>query len=142
MVNTPEMGNLGDHALSLASRLWLKEHFKGMPVVEIQKTAGFPLLVLLRILTRKGSLVFLSAGGDMGDMIGWPDAERRRRKIITLFRSYSVISLPQSIAYSDTPRGREEQRLSSLAYSRHKRLTVLLRDEKSVKTAKELFPSA
>lgn len=136
----PRLKNVGDHAQVIAIRAWLEKHFPELPVIEMNKDRGNYFLPALRWLVRSDDLVFLHSGGNLGDRGIW--SERKRRQIIGNFPNNQVISLPQTIHFSDTPIGKKEQEETRRIYANHPNLTVIGRDLRSGELATELFSKA
>ncbi len=139
---TPPAGlpNVGDHAQAIAIHRWLGKHFPELPVVEVDKNESTWLMPVLRRFVNPEDIIFLHSGGNLGDRGLW--SERARRAIIASFPANQIVSLPQTIYFSDTPKGREERQRTVEIYARHPRLTVIARDRRSGEIAAELFPNA
>lgn len=136
----PRLKNVGDHAQVIAIRAWLEKHFPELPVIEIDKEQGHYFLPALRWLVQPNDLLFLHSGGNLGDRGIW--SESRRREMIANFPNNQVISLPQTIYFSDTPTGKKEQENTRHIYATHPNLSVIGRDPRSGELAAELFPKA
>ena len=136
----PYLKNIGDHAQAIAIRAWLKKHYPNLPVIEMDKDRGHYYLPALRWLVGAGDLIFLHSGGNLGDRGKW--SERMRREMICTFNHNQIISLPQTIYFSDTPDGDLERENSRRIYATHPELTVIGRDPRSGELAAELFPQA
>ena len=136
----PRLSNVGDHAQVVAIRAWFAKHFDGLPVVEVDKDQCRDLLPALQWLIQPDDLFFLHSGGNLGDRGKW--SESIRRLLISTFPENKIISLPQTIYFSDTPTGRAEKDISCQIYAGHPNLTVIGRDPQSGKLAQELFPKA
>ncbi len=140
LVPPPRLRNIGDHAQAVAITRWLEKHFPGRPIIEVDKDACDVPVQPLRHVVGEGDLVFLHSGGNLGDRGMW--SERGRRALIEAFPRNRVVSLPQTIHFSDTPKGRAEREVTRALYARHPALTVLGRDRQSAELAAELFPRA
>jgi pyruvyl transferase EpsI len=136
----PHLTNIGDHAQTLAIRIWFKKHFSAFPVIELDKWQSQYYLPALKWLTQPDDIVVLQSGGNMGERGMW--TERIRRLWISEFFNNQIVSLPQSIQFSDTPYGIEERETTRQIYAMHPNLTVIARDPMSETIAKELFPNA
>jgi pyruvyl transferase EpsI len=62
--------------------------------------------------------------------------------MIAAFPGNRIVSLPQTIFFSDTPVGRHEREITRDIYGGHRHLTVMGRDEISGQLAAQLFPHA
>ncbi|MEM7757813.1 MAG: polysaccharide pyruvyl transferase family protein [Cyanobacteria bacterium P01_A01_bin.40] len=136
----PKLANVGDHAQAIAIRLWLEKHYSPMPIIEVDKTQSRYLMPALKWLVNPQDLIFLHSGGNLGDRGMW--SEGIRRLVIRSFPRNKIVSLPQTIHFSDTEIGRREQENTRRIYARHPHLTVIGRDPRSGEIAKELFPKA
>ena len=136
----PYLKNVGDHAQVIAIRAWLDQHFGKLPVMEMDKDRGHYYLPALRWLVNSDDIFFLHSGGNLGDRGIW--SEGMRREVIRNFPQNQIISLPQTIFFSDTEKGQKEQSNSRRIYANHPNLTVIGRDPRSGELAQELFPQA
>jgi pyruvyl transferase EpsI len=136
----PYLPNVGDHAQVIAIRAWLDRHLPGVPVVEVDKDKTRLLLPALKRLVGPGDVILLHSGGNLGDRGMW--SESVRRLVIQSFPGNKVVSMPQTIFFSDTPTGRSERENTRRIYAAHPDLTIMCRDPQSGELAKELFPSA
>ena len=78
--------------------------------------------------------------GNMGDRAMW--SESIRRLLISTFTKNKIISLPQTIYFSESPIGKRERENTRRIYAIHPNLTVIARDPRSGEIAAELFPNA
>ena len=136
----PRWKDIGDHAQVVAIDQWLKRTYPGMPVLEMDKDRARYFLPALKWLTGPDDLILLHSGGNMGDRAMW--SERIRRLIIRSFPDNRIVSLPQTIFFSDTPRGHEEYDNTRHIYAEHNDLTIVARDPLSEKIARTMFPHA
>jgi pyruvyl transferase EpsI len=136
----PRLSNIGDHAQVIAIRKWIDKHFPDYPVIELDKNQVSYYLPALKRLIRKDDIFFLHSGGNLGDRGMW--SETARRLIISTFINNKIISLPQTIYFSNTEKGIREKENSRRIYSAHPDLTIIGRDPKSGELANELFPNA
>jgi exopolysaccharide biosynthesis predicted pyruvyltransferase EpsI len=95
---------------------------------------------VLKRSVKEADLIFLHSGGNLGDRGVW--SERGRRLVINNFRKNKIVSLPQTIFFSDTAEGSKERANSQRIYNAHPLLTIMSRDQKSLSIAKELFHNA
>jgi len=136
----PNLNNIGDHAQVMAIRAWMKKHFNNLPVIELDKNEAKYFLPALKWLVQKSDIFFLQSGGNLGDRGMW--SEPIRRLLIDVFKNNKIISLPQTIYFSDTPQGHREKARSSRVYQAHPDLTIITRDTTSEELSKKLFPNA
>lgn len=136
----PKLPNVGDHAQTIAIRSWLQRHFPDLPVIELDKEEARYFLPALEWLIQPQDIIILQSGGNMGDRGLW--TEKIRRLLISKFPQNQIISLPQSIQFSDTPLGQQEKEITRQIYATHPNLTIIARDPVSEELALELFPNS
>ncbi len=139
---TPTAGlrNVGDQAQVVAIDAWLARHYPEHRIVELDKNLVLGCIDDLKRRVTPQDLIFLHSGGNLGDRGRWSEAARRA--MIAAFPDNRIVSLPQTIFFSDTPLGRHERDISRQIYGRHPHLTVMGRDDISGQIAAELFPTA
>lgn len=136
----PYLPNIGDHAQIIAIRRWMQKHFPDLPVIELDMDQCKWYLPAVRWLAGSDDLIFFHSGGNLGDRGIW--CESRRRLYIRKFPKNRLISLPQTIYFSDTSAGRRERENTRRIYATHPDLTIIARDPQSETIASELFPRA
>lgn len=136
----PVLANIGDHAQVVAIRRWFQIHFPDWPILEVDKNESAHFLDDLERAIEPDDVIFLHSGGNLGDRGIW--SERARRGLITRFPHNPIISLPQTIYFSDTEKGRVERERTREIYAAHPDLTIIGRDAVSARLAGELFPKA
>lgn len=137
---TANLRNVGDQAQVVAIERWLARHYPDHPIVELDKNLVLACTDELKRRITPRDLIFLHSGGNLGDRGRWSEAARR--VMIESFPHNRIVSLPQTIFFSDTPLGRHERAISHDVYARHPKLTVMGRDRISGEIAAELFPNA
>lgn len=140
LVPPAELANIGDHAQVVAIRQWFRRHYPEFPVLEVDKNEVIYGQKILKNIINIDDVIFIHSGGNLGDRGRW--SETGRRMMIQNFPQNRIISLPQTIYFSDTVEGIKEKEITKKIYSQHNRLTVIGRDKESGKLALELFPSA
>lgn len=136
----PSLSNVGDHAQVVAIRAWLARHHSGLPVLEVDKRESLDAGPVLSRLVGPEDLIYLHSGGNLGDRGLW--SETARRSLIARFPDNAIVSLPQTIYFSDTDDGRRQRAITERVYGAHPRLTVIGRDPESHAIANAMFPSA
>lgn len=133
LLNTPEHGNLGDHALALAEYNMFAEIFPDFEIVEI------PYYYIHNLSERRlksivgGDTIFVQAGGYLGTM--WINEEKAVRKILSTFKDNRIVILPQTITYTDDEFGTREKNISRECYHQCSDLFIFVRDKKSLDDA-------
>ena len=136
----PRLSNIGDHAQVIAILKWFEKHIPGVPVLEVDKDETTNCIEQIKALVKPADPIFLHSGGNLGDRGMW--SENARRLFIQSFPENQIISLPQTIFFSDTEKGRAERETTKRIYNQHDKLSVVARDAESLELAKELFPNA
>lgn len=137
---TANLRNVGDQAQAVAIERWLARHYPFHEIVELDKDIVIACIDDIKKHVTARDLIFLHSGGNLGDRGKWSEAARRT--MIAAFPDNRIVSLPQTIFFSDTPRGRHEREITREIYGWHRHLTVIGRDEVSGQLAADLFPHA
>lgn len=138
LLGTPIHGNLGDHAIAMAARQFLTDHFPGYRIIEVEpRTAEKYCAFLKKYLIRDG-LVINTGGGSFGSL--WPQEEGMIRTVLKTFRDNRVIILPQTIYFSDDEEGRRTLEESRRIYQSHRELYIGCRERYTYAFMREQFP--
>ena len=129
--------NLGDHAQRIVILSWLEAHFPQTPVLVFDKDETNLVIHRIAPILRERDVVILHSGGNFGDNGLW--SERARRKVVNALKGNRIISLPQTISFSDTRRGKVELTTSQRTYLNHPDLLVYARDRESLEKASNWF---
>ncbi|MDR1067392.1 MAG: glycosyltransferase [Clostridiales bacterium] len=128
LLNTHAYGNLGDHAISLGARAFLKGHaFFEMTGADFSRVKD---IIAPRV--KPDDVILISGGGHMGDL--WMEEESNIRDILALFTENKVVILPQSVYFSGDHAKNPDYKLSRAIYGSHKNLTIYARDAASQMT--------
>jgi len=136
----PHLKNIGDHAQVVAINKWLNKNYPNIQIHEFDKDECIQRIDYIRAITNPQDIVFIHSGGNLGDRGIW--SETGRRNIISSLPENKIISLPQTIFFSDTVKGKIEKEKTIEIYNKHKNLTVIGRDIKSTEDASFMFPKA
>lgn len=134
---TPEHGNLGDQAIAIAGRKIIEKKHKNKLVLEFSFAEYKGNEYLLKKLIRKSDYIYIHGGGNFGNL--YPREENQRRSIIKNFTENKIISMPQSLYYTDDENGKKELKITKKILNNHKDLTIIARDEKSFNFGKKEF---
>lgn len=130
LLDFPEYGNVGDSAIWLGALSLLAEY--GVRVGYAAGKSTYDPRILRKRLGGNG-LILLSGGGNFGDL--WPALQRFREQVVSDFPDVPVIQLPQSIHFDDAA---NFDRCRAVL-NRHPALTLLVRDQRSLRLAKQSF---
>lgn len=123
---TSAQTNLGDHAISIASRKFLSESFKKLHVVEIPKEIYIKHALSIKNLVNQNATIVVTGGGFLGDL--WMTEEQFVRRILNDFKNNKVIIFPQTIFF--TPNSLERNATFE-CYKNVKDISVNVRDKRS-----------
>lgn len=130
-------GNLGDVAITLAQEQYLRERFSDYEVVDVPINSTMSHLQAIKNVCSPDDVITIVGGGNISDL--YFDIELLRIAVIKAFPYNRIISFPQSAIFSDTIFGRWFKKRVARAYSRHKHLTVLAREKRSMELMKSMF---
>lgn len=136
-IMTPVHGNMGDQAIVYATNLYLKNEFKDYKVIEVYRNDVYRYLKSIKKILNKNDIVALIGGGNMGNL--WIDEEIDRRFVINKLKNNKIISMPQTISFTDNTEGNQEFRKSINIYNKSNDLTLIARENKSYKNMIKSF---
>ncbi|MFF7456470.1 polysaccharide pyruvyl transferase family protein [Kitasatospora sp. NPDC008115] len=129
LLGFPYYANVGDSAIWLGVRALLAE--LGAEVVYTADHHDFCPATLARRLP--SGTILLTGGGNLGDL--WPSHQRMREQVVGAFPGHRIVQLPQSVHFGDPARLERARAV----FDAHPDLTLLLRDEPSLRTARRSF---
>ncbi|MDY4077609.1 MAG: polysaccharide pyruvyl transferase family protein [Clostridium sp.] len=136
-LSTPKHGNMGDQAIVYATNKYLKDNFPDYEIVEVYREDIYKYAKAIKKVIGKDDFIVLIGGGNMGNL--WIDEERDRRFIIKTFPNQKIISMPQTISFTNDSDGENEFLKTKKVYNAHKNLVVIGREKKSYEIMKESF---
>jgi pyruvyl transferase EpsO len=129
LLGFPNYPNVGDSAIWLGTKAWLKRNGLTLVYVSDHRTYARE-----RLARRIGTgVILLNGGGNFGDL--YPPVQSFRERVISDFPGNPIIQLPQSICFQR----REALERARRVLDAHPRLTLLLRDEHSLEIARRAF---
>jgi pyruvyl transferase EpsO len=126
LVDFPNHSNVGDSAIWLGELAALRAIGAGVPAYVCDADTFSAQVLRERI---GDGPILIHGGGNLGDL--WPRHQRLREAIVEAAPENPIVQLPQSIEFLDA-RTAESVRA---AFGRHSRLTLLVRDERSLARA-------
>jgi len=121
--------NLGDHALTIAHKNFLHDHFPEFEIIEFSVDSTLDAIYFLKNNLSDNDVITLKGGGNIG--IEYFREELLRRKIIKTFINNPIILFPQTVYFPDTSLGKKEFRKTTSILNSHSKLTIFLRDQVS-----------
>jgi pyruvyl transferase EpsO len=129
LVEFPDYANVGDSAIWLGQRRWLRR--SGIRTAYASTMATYDRDVLA---ARVGSgVILLQGGGNLGDL--WQRHQQFRERVIADFPEHRIIQLPQTITFQNL----ENLRRARAVFNAHPNLTLLVRDRRSLELARNEF---
>ena len=135
--STPIHGNMGDQAIALATYKFLQKNYPTYEIIEVEKDQIYKYIKAIKESINKDDLIFIHGGGNMGNW--YPDEEYARRLIIETFKENKIISMTQTICFSNDESGKQELEKTKRIYNSHPNLTLLARENKSYEIMKKIF---
>ena len=135
----PDLGNLGDLAIGIAQRSFLKRKLRDYTIVEIPHGLTYEAAREVAKCIAAEDVVFLTGGGNLGTI--YPEAELQRRFLIQKFSRTRIIIFPQSVYFEPTRYGARHLNQSIRIYNRHPNLTLIARDKPSFDQMSKSFPA-
>lgn len=123
-----DYGNLGDVAISLAQRDFLKQNYPQHQIIMFPISETFTKMKSLEALLVSEDVITLVGGGNSGDM--YPDIEFARQFILKKFPKNPIISFPQTLDYTSEITEKKIAK-DKKVYQRHPFFQLAAREEKS-----------
>jgi|GEM_PF-78957 len=124
LVGYPEHHNVGDNAIWVATIFYLRS--RGIAVTHLTNHRLYDVATVKRKLSSDAALLLLG-GGNFGDL--YPESQQLREAIVGDFPNTTILQMPQSV-YFDEAATRDA---TLERFAAHPRLTVLARDEQSLR---------
>lgn len=136
LIATPVHGNLGDHAIVRAEKLFLEE--MGFDILEIERIQYERVCKRLHETVDHNVLIVVDGGGNVGTL--WPEENDKMNVIVESFSSNAVAIFPQTAFFEDTPAGEECRRGVAAAYGRNPNLMFFSRDRATYDAIRDVSP--
>lgn len=141
LLGTPSYNNIGDHAIALGTRKFVKKYFPDCDYSEYDRLSDPSLeraaQAQIKAEIKKNDIILLIGGGNFGSL--YPAEEDYRLKIIGTYTKNKIVFLSSTMCFEDTFFGRCRLKKSKTVYNDHPDLTLFLRDEKSFDEAQKVF---
>lgn len=138
LISTPTHGNLGDQAIVMAERKFLKEKGGKRGIFEIDANAYRSLRGLISPFIKKNDIIVIDGGGNIGSI--WPYEARRINDIVLQFPNNKIVIFPETAFFEDTPKGIFWFEKTKKVFSSHSNLFIFLRDESSLSVMQSMLP--
>ena len=137
-IGTPEYTNLGDSAIAIAQMLFLEKC--GFPRSNIKKFTQSEYIEYAGLFSRyinKRHLICGIGGGNLGNL--WPNEEEFRYRFIDAFPNNPIVIFPQTVFFTEDEEGRKAIEASKQNYEKHRKLTIVAREQISFDRLKTLY---
>lgn len=124
LMGEPEYNNLGDHAIAYATQKYIENKFLNNEYIGISESDVLYNFKNVFKLVRKGDIILLQGGGNMGDV--YPDQVILRKKVIEGFKLNQIVVMPQTIHFDDN-----DAKLPSYYDQNKGNLTLVAREQVS-----------
>ena len=138
VVTCPDYGNLGDHAIAYAERMFLQSHV-ARPVTMLYGPLERQWRALVEQV-RRDDIICLQGGGSMGTL--YECYENERLALIVKFRDNRIVLFPQTFSYGHGPYDRRYVRHMEKVYGEHRDLHIVARERMSLERMRRHFPKA
>lgn len=135
LFNTPDHGNLGDHAIFIGESKILKN--KGIEFIEVIARQTDNFIRRYKEKIDKDDMIMITGGGNLG--ILWEKEQNRVNKILSEFKNNKILIFPQTIFYSNNIYGVNRLKKDKSVYDKCKNLLLCCRDKKSYDFAKDVL---
>lgn len=139
-LSTPSHGNMGDQAIAEASVKFFRDKFPEYEIIEVYREDVNKYARAIKKCLNKDDLIFIIGGGNMGNLYLWE--EETRRQIIKLFNKNPIISMTQTITFTNDLEGTKELEKTKKIYNNHPNLSLIAREKKSYKKMEKEFINA
>lgn len=137
LFNSPDYGNLGDHAIAYAERRFFRKLFPNIEFIEISCEQYIKENLLIQNVIQKEDILLISGGGYLGSLWLW--LEDLTKNIVAQYKENKILILPQTIYFEDNRLGESERKSLKEVFDSSNDLTLMLRDQASYQLAEELF---
>lgn len=140
LCNTPVHENLGDHAIAMAEKNYIKKYFSDFLIVEIDEEICMGKIknIFFKLIS-KDDIIILQGGGFMGDL--WPRHEICMHNIIEKCPDIIKVIFPQTCYLSNNSDEAFNEYKDS--YKNSKNVYFFAREKKSFELAKgKVFPES
>lgn len=124
-----DYGNLGDIAITLAQRNFIKDYFPEYNLIEIPLTYTHNELKHIKHNIKKNDIVTIIGGGNMTNR--YKSFENCRRQICKRLKNNLIISFPQTIDYTNDTEGYYAEKESFNTYTKIKKYLFIAREQSS-----------
>lgn len=131
-----DYGNLGDVAITLAQRNFIKKVWPDYFYIEVPISKNYLIEYFRKHITSE-DIITIVGGGNLGSL--YYSIEIVREYIIRVFRRNKIYCFPQSIYFENSKKGKNALCLAQHIYKKASKLTIFIREEQSYKFCQSNF---
>ena len=132
-----DYGNLGDVAITYAQKQYLNDILPEYEVIEIPASEFYNYYLFLKNKVNSEDIITIVGGGNLGNL--YDIIEDVRRKTIKTFKNNLIVSFPQTATFTEDIKGEKDLEKAKKIYSKHKKLILFAREEKTYNYMKKNF---
>ena len=132
-----DYGNLGDVAITYAQKQYLNDILPEYEVIEIPASEFYNYYLFLKNKVNNEDIITIVGGGNLGNL--YDIIEDVRRKTIKTFKNNLIVSFPQTATFTEDIKGEKDLEKAKKIYSKHKKLILFAREEKTYNYMKKNF---
>ena len=117
-LSIPSHGNMGDQAIAYATYKFLRDNFPEYKIIEVYRDDIYEKYYSIKKILNKEDIIVTIGGGNMGNL--WTREEIIRRFIFEKFKNNKIISMPQTISFTQDEEGKKELEKSKKIYCNNK----------------------
>lgn len=129
----PDYLNYGDHAIALAELNFFRQHFPGMPVVELPLGFMPHWPVQCNTVIGENDIIVITGGGFLGDL--WLEHHEMTEHFLQQYPNNTVIFAPNTVYWTDENKERAQHFADLL--NTHKHAYLCVREENSYNRMRE-----
>lgn len=133
----PNHGNIGDQAIAYATTKFYEKYFPDYKILHFDRDSVYREYFAIKNCMNKDDFIILHGGGNMGNL--YVIEEKVRRFVIKKFKYSKIVSMTQTLTFTDDFEGKNEKRKTVRVYNAHKNLLLISREDKSFKQMVNLF---
>lgn len=128
MLDLPGYMNVGDHLIWQGER-----HYLDQLHCDLVYSASIETYDPESLVSSHPDIIAFQGGGNFGDL--WPRFQKFRESVVTTHAKYKIVQFPQTFWFNDTHLSEQSRKVFSTLPD----YTLLLRDERSISLANEMF---
>lgn len=129
LLDTPEHGNLGDHAIVLAMRKFVQTYFPEHEVLEFTFSDCAYYMKEIAAGIRENDLILIPGGGFIGTL--WQREQDNVIRILEACAMFHIIIFPQTLYFDTMENGKKELERFCCTLKKCKKVSLFVRDKKS-----------